>query len=62
MKETKKRQILHDLTYMWNLKTQPPTKKTPELTDAENRLVVAEGGIGDGQKRERESKGTNFQL
>ena len=46
-KSNKGAQVLHDLTYMWNLKKR---KKTPpELKDTENRLVIAEGqGVGGG--------------
>ena len=35
------RQILYDLTYMWNLKNN-----NKKLTDIENRLVVVRDGIG----------------
>ena len=34
-----KRQILHDFTYVWNLK-----KKKHKLIETENRLVVARDG------------------
>lgn len=46
-------------TCMWNLKPKPKQNKT-ELTDAENRLVVA--GRGGRQNEWRESKTTNFPL
>ena len=42
--QTEKRQILYDLTYMWNL------KKPSKLIDTEimeNRLVAARGGVGE---------------
>ena len=41
-KSDRERQILYDLTYMWNLKKQKQKQKTPnELTDTENKLVVS---------------------
>ena len=41
-KSERERQILYDLTYIQNLKTNSKTNKN-ELTDIENRLVVARG-------------------
>lgn len=40
-KSDKVRQILYEITKMWNLEK---TKQTPELTDTEDRLVAA--GVG----------------
>lgn len=45
------RQILSELTYMWNLK-----EKKPKITDTENRLVAARGGGGGGIKSESGEK------
>ena len=46
-------QILYDTTYMWNLKTTPPSKlvnitKTSRLTDTEDKLVFTSGERGVG--------------
>ena len=40
----RERQILYDLTYMWNLKKNK-NKKTELIRAAENRLVVARGRV-----------------
>ena len=45
-KVDKERQILHDSTYMWNLKIhiqQVNIKKRKRLTDMENKPVVTSG-------------------
>ena len=44
----KEEDIPHDITYMWNLKygTNESVYKTNELTDIENRLVVAKREVG----------------
>ena len=40
----RERQILHDITYTWNLKKQQQQhKRKSKLTDTENILVVASG-------------------
>ena len=65
-KSDRRRQILYDLTYMWNLKqTNKQTEpKNHEPLDTENTLVVAKdrgwtwGGVNWG----RQSKSTSFQL
>ena len=48
--QTEKRQILYDLTYMWNLKqTKRQKNKDTKLIDTGNRLVFARGrgwGVG----------------
>ena len=49
--QKEKRQILYDITYMWNLKygTNEPVYKTETDTDIKNRLMVAKGegkGVG----------------
>ena len=59
----RERQILCDLTYMWNLKTI--TKTETELIDSENNrlmLLVAVRSRRGRQKDWRWPKGTNFQL
>ena len=44
-KPVKERQILHDITYMWNLKKK---KKKIKLIRTENRRVIAwDGGGGE---------------
>ena len=48
------RQILYDLTYKWNLEKKETRK---ELTDTENKLVVARAGGPFGWK---ELEGTKF--
>ena len=51
----RERQISHDLTYMWNLKTKPKQNKTKRHS----------GGLperGGGQNRSKRLRGTNFQL
>ena len=40
------RQILYDLTCMWNLKASPNQKTKTELIDTENGLMVARGWGG----------------
>ena len=46
-KSDRERQILFDITYMWNLKkiqqTSEYNKKSSRLTDTENKLVVTRG-------------------
>ena len=42
MKQVRERQILYDLTHMWNLKNK--INKTNGLIGAENRLLGAGGG------------------
>ena len=39
----RERQILYDLTYMWNLKKQNKTKHKTKLTDKEVRFAVTRG-------------------
>ena len=49
VKSKKERQLLYDITYMWNLKydTNEPIYETNKIMDVENRLVVAKGeGVG----------------
>ena len=62
-KSDRERQIPYNLIYIRNLKPKPKPKKSTELTDKENRLVVARGkevrGEGNGG---RGLKGTNVQL
>ena len=38
-KSIRERQILYDITYMWNLKYEIPQNRN-RLTDVENRFVV----------------------
>lgn len=50
--------MLHDLIYMWNIKSKQKKKIPPNenrLTDTENTLVVAsgEGKVGNGVKVSR---------
>ena len=49
-KSERERQILYDITYMWNLKydTDELICETNRLTDPENRLVLAKVGDGRG--------------
>ena len=55
--------MTYDFTSMWNLKTkQNKNKNKNKLTDTENRLVVARGGVGGGPNGSRGSEGKNFQL
>ena len=44
----RERQILYDITYMWNLEnnTNESTYKTETDTDIENKLMVTEGEGG----------------
>ena len=43
-KSDRERQILHDLTYMWNLKTKQNTQEKSKCIDRENRLVASRDG------------------
>ena len=45
MKSERKRQILYDITYIWNLiyGTNEPIYRGKNLMDMENRLVVTKG-------------------
>ena len=45
LSEVQERQILYDITYMWNLKnnTNGSTYKIERLTDMENKLIVTKG-------------------
>ena len=50
--EVRERQILYDVTYMWNLKTKHTNecnKKETDSTDAENKLVVTSSEWGEGK-------------
>lgn len=47
----RERQILYDLSYIWNLKNKNnplPTPKTKKPIDTENRLAVNRGSEGKG--------------
>ena len=48
-----KRQILYDITYMWNLKnnTNDYICKTNRLTDIENKPVVSKGEREKGREK-----------
>ena len=50
MKSERERQILHDITYIWNLihgTNEPICRKEKNLMSLENRLVVSMGeGVG----------------
>ena len=49
--ETKLRQTLHDVTYMWTPKNRNKnTPKTPKLRDTKDRLVVVRGRVGAGEQ------------
>ena len=51
LKSERKRQISHDMTYMWNLKYDTSQRICKDrLTDIENTLVVAQGREGKGGK------------
>ena len=41
--QKEKRQILHNITYMWNLKKKKERKKKVKLMEAECAVVVARG-------------------
>ena len=45
LSEVRERQILYDITYMWNLKnsTNELIYETNRLTDFENKLTVTKG-------------------
>ena len=46
-KSERERQVLYDITYMWNLKYDPNRNR---VTDIENRLaVVKRDGLGEGK-------------
>ena len=44
-KSDRERQILHDFTYLWNLKKE----QTNKLIETENRLVVSKSQVGEVQ-------------
>jgi len=48
-KSERERQILYDITYMWNLKYATNELIYETETDTENKLMVAKGkGVGEG--------------
>ena len=47
------RQVLHDLTYMWNVKKKNSKKQSVDFWLPK---------VGGGRSERRESKGTSFQL
>ena len=51
--QKEKRQILHDITYIWNLKNSRNEliyKNRNRLTDIENKLTVTKGEVGERDK------------
>ena len=55
-KSERERQILYDITYMWNLKYATNELIYETETDTENKLRVAKGkGVGEGTNQESES-------
>ena len=48
------RQVLHDLTYMWNVKKKKNSKK--------QSVDFWLPRVGGGRRERRESKGTSFQF
>ena len=56
----RERQILYDLTYMWNLKKKKKKKKKAKLIEIENKMDWM--GWKGGKNGETLDKGTNFHL
>jgi len=50
------RQILYDITYMWNLKIRQTSEYNKKETDSEiaNKLVVTKWGEGSGEGQDRD--------
>ena len=55
-KSDRERQILHDLTYKWNLKTKQINQNENRLIERTNRWLPEEREIGEWAKQVKEIK------